>query len=75
MQNMPMYYSIQNIADKTGLSYSFWRKAVLNGEVPFIACGKKRMIELNDALIYLSKSRHSMDENSKVVEFNTGKAI
>lgn len=72
MQDMPMYYSIQNIADKTGLSYCFWRKAVLNGEVPYISCGKKKMIEMNDALEYLKKVRHSGDTENNVIDFNVG---
>lgn len=71
---MPTYYSLQNIAEKTGLSYSFWRTAVLNGEIPFITCGRKRMIEINDALVYLSKIRHKTNSESEVIDFNERKA-
>lgn len=70
-KKMPMFYTVASIAEKTGLSYNFWRQAILNGEVPYITCGKKRMIEMDDALNYLDKVRvvSKSKKDSTVIDF------
>lgn len=45
-----MYESIQEFADRTGFKYSAIRLLCLQGKLPFVKIGKKRMIHVELAL-------------------------
>jgi excisionase family DNA binding protein len=42
------YMSIPAVAEETGLSEAFWRKAIFHRRIAFVKMGKRVMIRRND---------------------------
>lgn len=57
-----MYEGIQEFADRTGFKYSAIRLLCLQGKLPFVQIGRKRMIHIKSALDALEQLAKGEDQ-------------
>lgn len=50
-----LYETIREFAERTGLTYSAVRKLCLQGKLPFVPIGRRKMIYIGPALEALEK--------------------
>ena len=54
MTEVPVMLTIRETSEKSGLPYSAIRKKCLCGEITFIRCGRKILVNWNKFLDYLN---------------------
>lgn len=62
------YNEIKKIDENTAISKYYIRRLALSGKIPVVMCGRKRLINLDGLINYLSRSGTA--ENNSAAENN-----